>query len=102
MFRCFRVLGQGPDKVQASISLTTITLLAARAVNVLKDRGRLASRGAAQTLNVYMTPRAITTISGSSDRAGSEPDEKRLAVWTYADFEGTIPKGQYAGGTVML
>jgi hypothetical protein len=49
-----------------------------------------------------MTPRAITTISGSSDRARSEPDEKRLAVRTYADFEGTIPKGQYAGGTVML
>jgi bifunctional non-homologous end joining protein LigD len=31
-----------------------------------------------------------------------DPKDKRLAVETEVDFEGTIPKGEYGGGTVML
>ena len=44
------------------------------------------------------SPRDRRSIRGTS---GSRW-KSRTTRWTYGDFEGTIPKGQYGGGTVML
>lgn len=50
----------------------------------------------------------IPKVCSQTRRPGLNPADKQLSVRTkdhplgYGTFEGTIPKGEYGGGTVML
>ena len=67
------------------------------------------ARRDAAALRLPPRARRRAPVLGGDPRArASIPKDKRLAVHTedhpldYGDFEGTIPKGEYGGGTVML
>ncbi|HEU6447233.1 MAG TPA: non-homologous end-joining DNA ligase [Verrucomicrobiae bacterium] len=49
-------------------------------------------------LKSWAVPRGIPTVRGEKHLAVQVEDHPR----SYVDFEGTIPKGQYGGGTVMV
>jgi bifunctional non-homologous end joining protein LigD len=93
--RNFEQTSEPTDRSQARKSKKPRFVIQKHAATRLHYDFRLEMDG---TLKSWAVPRGIPLKKG----------EKRLAVHVedhpvaYADFEGTIPKGQYGGGTVMI
>jgi bifunctional non-homologous end joining protein LigD len=93
--RNFEQTSEPTDRSRAKKSTKSRFVIQKHAATRLHYDFRLEMDG---TLKSWAVPKGIPLIKG----------EKRLAVHVedhplaYADFEGTIPKGQYGGGTVMI
>jgi bifunctional non-homologous end joining protein LigD len=93
--RNFKQTAEPTDRSRAKKSTKPRFVIQKHAATRLHYDFRLEMDG---TLKSWAVPKGIPLIKG----------EKRLAVHVedhplaYADFEGTIPKGQYGGGTVMV
>jgi bifunctional non-homologous end joining protein LigD len=93
--RNFKQTSEPTDRSRAKKSSKRRFVIQKHAATRLHYDFRLEMDG---TLKSWAVPKGIPLTKG----------EKRLAVHVedhplaYADFEGTIPKGQYGGGTVMI
>jgi DNA ligase D-like protein (predicted 3'-phosphoesterase) len=93
--RDFRITAEPSDEAVAAVSERRRFVIQKHAATRLHYDLRLEHEGVFLSWAVMRGP-------------SLDPHDKRLAVevephpLAYGDFEGTIPKGQYGGGTVML
>ncbi|HEY5712210.1 MAG TPA: DNA ligase D [Allosphingosinicella sp.] len=105
-------MARKPDPLAAYNKKRDFTKTAEPAGKVAKDKGHrfMVQKHDATRLHYDLRLELDGTLKSWAVTRGPslDPADKRLAVrtedhpLTYATFEGTIPKGEYGGGTVML